>query len=271
MLEGGRQLGLWCDAGFPGTDRWATKPPGAGRWRSTPERAHRRGGPCKTGGPSSGNVVGAPCWRPGRVHKSSVLGLRVGSGWPPRASAQCPALLRATVVRAVRPEAHLHVTEEQTGSERRDGSRVPEPAKSGPQSLPGSRQLSGHPVFPPGLREQENYSPLPPPTPRPGVGVGSVPDCSLPPQPCTARRRPLPTTSASPAAPPPASPGRPAWTVKLLVWTAATAPTVCRGRGWGSGGLAASSWAGADEREAGAQRLPACGMKEGRNTQLVRE
>lgn len=138
------------------------------------------------------------------------------------------------------------MTEEQTGSEWRDWPRVPEPAKGRSQSLPCSGQLPGHPVLPPGLGEQEDHSPSSP-IPRPGVGARSVlaepePDCPLPLQPCSARRRPSPTTSALPAAPPPASPGRPAWTVRSPVWTAATAPMVCRG--WGEPGSVFLGWHG---------------------------
>lgn len=125
MLESGRQLGLWRDAGFPrhrsvgdeatwcrALAEYARACAQAGRalqdWRTQLRQCGRRTLLAAREG-SHELCPGAPG------------GLRVDSGWPPRASAQCPALLRATVVRAVRPEAHLHVTEEQTGSERRDG------------------------------------------------------------------------------------------------------------------------------------------------------
>lgn len=51
-----------CDPWLSGTDQWAMKPPGAGRWQSMPERVPRQGGPCRPGGPSSGNVVGVSWW-----------------------------------------------------------------------------------------------------------------------------------------------------------------------------------------------------------------
>jgi hypothetical protein len=51
-----------CDPQFPYTDQEVMKPPGAEHLQSMRGHAHRLGGPCRAGGPSSNNAVGVAWW-----------------------------------------------------------------------------------------------------------------------------------------------------------------------------------------------------------------